>query len=491
MNSKLKEKLSTLPNSPGVYMHLSKSGEVIYVGKAAVLKNRVRQYFQNSRGFDVKTEALVKDISMINWIETDSEIDALFLESELIKRYKPKYNVLLRDDKSQIYVRIDMKNEWPTVSFTRNPADDGAEYYGPYFNGYALKKALRYLRRIFPYYMKSPKTGARADLDTHIGLNPSLNISSKDYKLSLKKLIKYIQGGRKDIVIDITKEMQKAAKNHEFEEATKLRNQLYNLRQLQQKIMYGDKEMLSVSSDYALTDLMKILNLKKYPVHIEGFDISHMGGTNVVASMVVFKNGVSDRASYRKFKTRLEQNNDFYNMNETIFRRFSEKNIKDWGMPDLVLIDGGKGQLDSAINAINERGVTVPVIGLAKKNEEIIIQNELLGVDLDKNYIKKLGGEHIRTDKYTSIKITHSSHIVKLLQRVRDESHRFAVSYHTVLKRSKQTSSALSEIDGVGEISKRKLLKAFGSLHGVKSASQVEIARIVGESRAKKIKKYL
>ena len=149
MNTHLQQKLKTLPRTPGVYFHKSASGEIIYVGKAAVLKNRVRQYFQDSRGRDNKTMALVAEIADTDWIETESEVDALFLESEMVKRYMPRYNVLLRDDKSQMYVQIDMKSEWPTVSFTRNPADDGAEYIGPFYNGFALKKALRYLRRIF------------------------------------------------------------------------------------------------------------------------------------------------------------------------------------------------------------------------------------------------------------------------------------------------------------------------------------------------------
>src|SRR5690606_24624560 len=154
--------------SPGVYFHKSKTGEIIYVGKAAILKNRVRQYFQSTRDMDVKTRALVEEIEDTDWVETESEVDALFLESEMVKRYMPRYNILLRDDKSQLFVRIDMKSQWPTVTFTRNPIDDSAEYFGPYYNGFAIKKALRYLRKIFPYYMKPPKEGARPDLDSHI-----------------------------------------------------------------------------------------------------------------------------------------------------------------------------------------------------------------------------------------------------------------------------------------------------------------------------------
>jgi excinuclease ABC subunit C len=154
VNKILESKLQQLPRSAGVYFHKDKTGEIIYVGKAAVLKNRVRQYFQSSRGFDNKTLALINEIHDTDWVETESEIDALFLESEMVKRYMPRYNILLRDDKSQLFVRIDSKSEWPHVSFTRNPSDDGAEYFGPFYNGFAVKKALRYLRKVFPYYTR-------------------------------------------------------------------------------------------------------------------------------------------------------------------------------------------------------------------------------------------------------------------------------------------------------------------------------------------------
>ena len=196
VNQALQTKLKTLPRTPGVYFHKSASGEIIYVGKAAVLKNRVRQYFQDSRGRDNKTMALVAEIADTDWIETESEVDALFLESEMVKRYMPRYNVLLRDDKSQMYVRIDMKSEWPTVSFTRNPADDGAEYIGPFYNGFALKKALRYLRRVFPYLTRQRRPG-QSKLDEDLGLSPRLSDGSAVYKANLRKLISYIKGNRK------------------------------------------------------------------------------------------------------------------------------------------------------------------------------------------------------------------------------------------------------------------------------------------------------
>lgn len=491
MNAKLEAKLKTLPRSPGVYFHKSADGEIIYVGKAAILKNRVRQYFQSSRDMDIKTQALVAEITDTDWVETESEIDALFLESEMVKRYMPRFNILLRDDKSQIFVRIDMKSEWPYVCFTRNPADDGAEYFGPYFNGYAVKKALRYLRKVFPYYTAAPKSGSRPDLDAHLGLSP-VGMTSEEYKANLRKLISYVKGNRKSLVIDIEQDMKAAAKRQDFEEATLLRNKLYNLRELQHRIMFGDKEFLDISKDKALSDLVDLLGLTNIPARIEGYDISHMSGTNVVASQVVFINGVSSRSDYRKYKTKIEQNNDFYNMNETITRRLSDKNLKSWGKPDLFLIDGGKGQLDAALKARDERGIhDIPFIGLAKREEQIVIDHKRSSVTLNKEKLKQLDGYVTTTDEFTLVNLPHSTHIIKLLQRIRDESHRFAVSYHTVLKRQKQTSSVLEEIPGIGAKTRTKLIRKFGSVRGLQSVSEQEIAGVIGSAKAKQIIAYL
>jgi excinuclease ABC subunit C len=494
MNKKLEQKLKTLPRSAGVYFHKSASGEIIYVGKAAVLKNRVRQYFQSTRDMDVKTRALVAEIEDTDWIETESEIDALFLESEMVKRYMPRFNILLRDDKSQLFVRITMKDEIPYVCFTRNPADDGAEYYGPYYNGAAVKKALRYLRKVFPYYTKPPGSG-RPDLDYHLGLSPGVEsgkATHEEYKTSLRKLIRYIKGERVTITREIERDMKTAAKLHQFEEAARLRNKLQNLKELQRRIMFGDKEFLDISKDRALSDLVELLTLPKTPARIEGYDISHMSGTNVVASMVVFSNGVSDRANYRKFKTRIEHNNDFYNMHETLTRRLSDKNLKDWGKPDLILIDGGKGQLDAALTARDEQGRnTIPFIGLAKREEQIVIHHTKSGVQLNKTKLAALEGYVTTTEDFTLINLPHSSHVVKLLQRIRDESHRFAVSYHTVLKRAKQTASVLEEIPGIGPTTRKNLLKSFGSLKGVQAATGEELVKAIGPAKAAILVKYL
>lgn len=514
MNARLEAKLKTLPRNPGVYFHKDASGEIIYVGKAAVLRNRVRQYFQDSRDKDIKTQALVAEIVDTDWVETESEIDALFLESEMVKRYMPRYNILLRDDKSQMFVRIDMKSEWPTVSFTRNPADDNADYYGPFYNSYALKKALRYLRKVFPYFTREPKPG-QSRLDEDLGLSPRREDGSEAYKANLRKLVSYIKGNRKQLANEIEQEMKTAAGLHEFERAAHLRNKLGHMRELQRRVMFGDREFLDISKDKALVDIKLLLGLGKLPIRIEGYDISHMGGTNVVASMVVFTNGVSDRAEYRKFKAKLQQNDDYYNMYETLLRRLSPKNIGAWGMPDLLLIDGGKGQLESAVKALDERGVTVPVISIAKREEEMIVHatkshvdtahlqklatEPQEGISVERSgafYVVNLhpgqrnAGSHSKNLRAGTQVYPHAD-VVKLFQRIRDESHRFAVSYHTVLRKQKQTESVLEEIPGIGPATRKKLIKTFGSLRAVKMAPEAEVAALIGQAKATEIKKFL
>jgi excinuclease ABC subunit C len=406
MTDVLRAKLKTLPSSPGVYFHKNPSGEIIYIGKAAVLKSRIRQYFNNSTK-DAKTQALVTEITGIDWIVVDTEMDALFLESEMIKRYMPKWNILMRDDKNVSYIRIDMKSEVPYLSFTRTPQDDGAEYYGPYFGKSPVATALRILRKIFPYYDK-PYDGKRT-LNTDLKLTPGIEIGTTtpaEYKRSLHHLIRYIKGDRQKLIKDLEKEMKAAAKTGDFEQAAARRNEYYGLKELSKKIVFSDKEFLDISSDQALSQLQKLLDLPAPPRRIEGYDISHQSGTNAVASMVVFTNGVSDRSEYRKFKIKESKNNDFANMQEVLSRRLKHA---EWSHPDLVFIDGGYPQLRAVTSILSSAGI--PYIGLAKELETIILPD---------------GRE---------VNINDNTHIIKLLQRIRDESHRFAITYHTLLKR--------------------------------------------------------
>jgi len=425
----------------------------------------------------------------------DSEIEALFLEAEMIRRYMPRYNILLRDDKSMVYIRIDYANNFPTVSTTRRPLDDGARYFGPFLSTTSVRQALKLLRRVFPFAARQIAGQKRATLHYHLGLDPGLEegkTSLEDYRANLRKLMAVIEGKRKNVEHELEKDMKRAAKAKDFETATKLRNQLFALQNLSRQVVFSDKEFLDISKDHALGELVDLLNLKAFPRRIEGYDISHMQGSDVVASMVVFTNGVSDKSEYRKFKTRINKNDDFYNMNETIKRRLSEKNIKAWGKPDLVLIDGGKGQLDAAIQARDEMKCNqIPFIGLAKREEQVVIQKDKSKIELNEQILHKLGGFASESDDFILVNVPHNTNLVKLLQRIRDESHRFAVSYHSVLKVKRQTASLLDDIPGIGPVTRKKLLKAFGSTRGVRQASMEELEIIIGSKKAVELKKQL
>jgi excinuclease ABC subunit C len=549
LSKRLETKLKELPKSPGVYFHKDKNGEIIYIGKAANLKNRVRQYFQASRGRDPKTEALVNEIADIDWMVVDSELDALFLEAELVRRYMPRYNILLRDDKSMVYIRIDYDSDYPTVSTTRRPLDDGARYFGPYLSALSVRQALKLLRRVFPYATRRVPGQKRASLHYHLGLDPGLEdgkTSLKDYRANLRKLMAVIEGKRKSIENELEKDMKKLAKAQNFEAAAKARNQLLLLQRLAQQVIFSDKEFLDISKDHALNELVDLLRLEKFPARIEGYDISHMSGTDVVASMVVFTNGASNKSEYRKFKA-ANRNDDFANMHQTILRRFTHNSpratrVDDgqgaseylsepykgygerkaelttqpsatstgsvasraskqagtarsswWDAPDLVLIDGGKGQLDAAIAARDEAGQNrIPFIGLAKREEQIVIKRQVTGsgsnVQLNLKAVHKLGGFVAESKDFILVNVPHNTNLVKLLQRIRDESHRFAVSYHSTLKTKRQTASLLDEIPGIGPATRKKLIKTFGSLRGVTVASQKDLETIVGTHKATLLK---
>ncbi len=491
---KLENKLAELPKTPGVYFHKNKRGDIIYIGKAANLRNRVRQYFQKSRTRDPKTDALVAEIADVDWTEVETELDALFLEAELVRRYLPPYNILLRDDKSLVYVRINYSAPHPTVSLTRRPLDDGAQYFGPYFSAFSVKKALKYLRRIFPYSTHVNVPPKRACLQYHLGLCPGLEENKtplKDYRANLKKLMQYLKGERVRLMQQIEKDMKAAAKDQDFEAAAIYRNQLHALRSLSKQIVFGDREFMDISKDKGLVELTDILGLADIPRRIEGYDISHMSGTDNVASMVVFKAGIPDKASYRKFKMRLPGNDDFAHMNETLCRRLSKDNCKAWGLPNLFLIDGGKGQLSAAIKARDAAGIKIPMIGLAKREEEIIVQTPGSGVQINMETIQQLGGFTDSNDDFSKILLPNSSHAVKLLQRIRDESHRFAVSYHSVLKGKRQTVSLLDEIPTIGPATRKKLIRTFGSMSGLLQARDFEVEKVVGIKKAAILKQYL
>jgi excinuclease ABC subunit C len=469
MNQALREKLLTLPNRPGVYFHKSADGEVIYVGKAAVLRNRVRSYFRGAH--DTKTTALVQEIADTDWIETDSEIDALFLESEMVKRYMPRYNILLRDDKSSTYVRIPFQDELPMVTTSRNPADDGAEYFGPFYNGGAVKMALRHLRRVFPFFAR--KTDFSSKLLRQLGLTPDSD-QPGEYKKNLRSLARYLRGERVKIQAEMEKEMQRASKNLEFERAAHIRNQLRYMNELRRQTIFARDEFMDASKDQALVDLKKLLNLVEIPRRIEAYDISHQSGRDVVASMAVATNGVADRREYRKFRLRVQKNDDVAALREVLSRRFSDRH-RGWARPDLVILDGGKPQL-SAVREILTRE-EIPYFGRNKSGDH--------GRNAAVNVVIPEG------DGFREVSLDRESHIAKLVARIDEEAHRFALSYHENLKSKRQTKNILEEIPGVGAVTRKKLLRHFGSVTKLREMDQEKIAEIVGEKLAATIRRYL
>lgn len=528
----LREKLKNLPSASGVYFYKNSRGEIIYVGKAANLKNRVRSYF-NREHSDQKTRALVREIVDANWIVTDTEIDALFLESEMIKRYKPAFNILLRDDKTAIFVRINLREKIPFVDFTRQPLPDGAKYFGPFYSASAIKKALRILRKIFPYFSHDvTKSFAkrRSKLNQQIGVEPDISTENarQNYKKDLRNLISYIKGNRVKIMREIEAEMRAAAVARNFEIAAKKRNQLRDLGELKQQIVFGREEFLDISKDFALQELRNLLNLPEIPRRIEAFDISHISGENVTASMVVATNGVADKREYRKFRLK-NGADDGANLHSVVSRRL--KHLSDWGRPDLIILDGGTQQIGAVFDLLfrekisfvgrNKSGdhsgnaptkLIVPEIYFAKEKSEFCApsspkDSKENSTKSDKIFAKKVTKHNPeKTNKnpdYSEINPTkeafvtreiflkNSDHVAKLIARLDEEAHRFAITYHQNLRGKKQTKNALEEIPGVGAKTRAKLLKKFGSVQKIRVAKKSEIAQIVGEKLAQRIKQNL
>jgi excinuclease ABC subunit C len=414
MNRPLEEKLKTLPNSPGVYFHKNQRGEVIYVGKAAVLKNRVRQYFRSQNTMDSKTLALVGEISDTDWLETETEIDALFLESEMIKRYKPKWNILLRDDKSQTYVRINLKDERPFVSYTRQPLNDSAEYIGPFYSGRNVKQALRLLRKAFPFYINSQSPLTASRLSRQIGLEPAADTTSSQYKKSLRQLISYLKGNRVKVMAQLEKDMAQAAQQQQFEKAADLRNKLFYLKELKKQVVFSREDFVDASRDQGLKELQELLGLKEVPRRIEGYDISHHGGKNSTGSMVVISNGLANKSEYRKFRLRQASHDDYQQMHEIIERRL--KHLSSWGRPDVIMLDGGKGQLSAVADLLEAEQIAY--FGRVKSGDHS--RNAEVNIVLPSGQQKHLPSH---------------SHLAKLIARLDEEAHRFAINYHTQLKR--------------------------------------------------------
>ncbi len=616
---KIKEILKNLPTKPGVYLHKNDQDKVIYVGKAVNLRNRVRSYFHKSAQQSGKTRHLVKEIADIEFIVAESELEALLLENTLIKKYQPRYNVRLKDDKRYPYIKVHWQDPYPRVTTTRRIENDGGRYFGPYTAAWAAYQTLDLVRKIFPYLTCTRNIDGqdeRACLYYHIGrcAAPCIGVvNQEEYRQIIDNLCDFLGGNTEPVVADLRQEMEAASENLDFERAAQLRDQIRAIDQIveKQKVVNasavdedviafaranGDacvqvffirggkltgrdyfvlegtaeeedaeivtsflkqfydqstnipseillpkeidelmiirdwlkskrganvklkvprrgkpKELLEMAAQNAvetlnhlrarwaadeskqtegLAELQQALDLPEPPLRIECYDISHTQGAQTVGSMVVFVQGAPKKSDYRRFniKTVIGQD-DYASMQEMLRRRFkrmSDAGYRDnakigqksdsdnaWALiPDLIIIDGGKGQLNAALEVLDEFELrdVISIVGLAKKEEELFLPG--------------------RSD---SLMLPRNSQGLFLIQRIRDEAHRFGVTYHRNLRGKSAIRSSLDDIEGIGPKRRRALLKQFGSLDAIREATIEELAAVPGMTKtaAEKLKAEL
>lgn len=577
----IKNALAVLPEKPGVYLMHDAEGKVIYVGKAVVLKNRVRSYFRNLASHSSKVRAMVAKIAEIETIVTSSEVEALILECNLIKKYRPRYNISLKDDKTYPYLKITMQEDFPRLFATRRQSRDGAKYYGPYADAGAMHATVKLLRSMFPLRTCRNMNPDRPCLNYHIKrcLAPCAGLVSKaEYNQMIKSVCMVLDGRTTELERELKQRMQDAAENYAFEEAARLRDQLQAVERLNEsqkavtsngndmdvigfaqdmtgiclqiffvrkgkligrdnfflqdagdtpqevltafvKQYYNEatfvpkeivmpylpeaaeqavieiwltdkaqrkvvllkpqrgvkKELLQLADDNAVKllqerlrkgslslkndrqaaeELQQALGLAHSLARMDCFDISHTQGSETVASMVVFRNGSISKKDYRKYKIVSAEGkpDDFKSMQEVVYRRY--KDYED--LPNLIVIDGGKGQLSSALEVIHGLGLAeLPVVGLAKREEEIFIPH-----------------------RSTSILLDRDSAALHLIQRIRDEAHRFAITFHRKLRGKRNLVSVLDHVEGIGPKRRQELWKAFKTLEAMKAASVEELAAV-------------
>ncbi len=603
LDIKLSEKLKNIPTKPGVYLHKNENGKIIYIGKAKNLRNRVKSYFQQKKPVDAKTKAMVEKIADFDFIVVDSEAEALILEDTLIKKYKPRYNILLKDDKSYPYIRV-TKEDYPRIFSTRKIIKDGSKYFGPYTDVGYMKKMLRVLRSIFlirscKYNLNDEnilKKKFKLCLDYHIkkcdGPCEGL-ISREEYNNKIKLAIQVLNGKTSEVKKFLKNEMQKLADEFKFEEAEIIKQRYLVLNDFieHQKIIttdlidrdifgiariendvctlvlkirdgkligkrhfiipkakdesnnkilqatidklyleseyipdeivlpiepneidfikhllmqkknskieisfpkIGDKKklvnMANTNAEYILREyhisllkreqsvprvvqsLQRDLKLNKLPRHIECFDNSHIQGSELVSSCVVFKDGKPSKNEYRKFKIKsVFQNDDFAAMREVIQRRYQRLINENQPLPDLIIVDGGKGQLSSAVKILKELNIynKINIIGLAKRLEEIYFPNHS-----------------------EPLQIPKTSSSLQLIQRIRDEAHRFAITFHRDLREKRTLRSELTEIKGIGEKLANKLLITFESVDKIKTLTIEDLKQCVNTKVAENIYDY-
>ena len=451
MTEIVEEKLKILPETPGVYLMKDIDENIIYIGKSVNLKSRVSQYFHHN-DHPPKTRAMVRSVVDFEIIMVDTEVEALILECNLIKKYRPRYNVSLKDDKMYPYVRLTAER-FARLCITRRPVEDGSRYFGPYTNVGAMQQSLKLLRKIFPlrtckHFHKRPC------LEYHIKrcLAPCVKeVDINKYNDMVNSVALFLDGQTHELEKQLSTKMDKAAEKLDFEAAAQYRDLILSVKKLSEMQM-----VLNSKNDYYedyfkenhlndVYDLQTQLNLNNPPRRMECFDISHIQGSETVASMVVFQDGSPDKSSYRRFKLHTTEGkpDDFLSMQEVTMRRYG----KCENLPDLIVIDGGIGQLNSALAVIRPL-CDVPVIGLAKQFELIFIEGQNIPVELSMD-----------------------SPAIKLLQRIRDEAHRFAITYHRKLRGKRNLQSVLNSIDQIGNKRRSDLLAHFKSIENIRKAS--------------------
>src|SRR5271170_3560929 len=462
-------KVRDLPHKPGVYLFKDRFNRVIYVGKARDLNKRVSQYFHPSRRFqaDLKTQALLDNIWDLEFHTVKSEPESLLLEGKLIKEYRPRYNISFRDDKRFLLVKVNLNDPFPRFVLTRVKKDDGARYFGPFAHSGSLRKTLSLVRKKFHIRTCRPEIPGEVDFRhclQHIIKNcsaPCVNkITRAGYLTKVKEACDFLDGASGEMVAEFKTEMEKAAARLDFERAAEIRNLLDDLRKTTRPTKRFARQFnTTVRPSEDMVALQEALGLAEPPAIIECFDISNISTTYKVASMVSFRGGKPDRENYRRYRIRtVEGQDDFASMAEVVRRRYARVLNEGIRRPGLIVVDGGKGQLSSAKKELDALGLgDLPIIGLAKEHEEIF-----------------------RPGVSKPLVLDHSSGAIRLLQRIRDEAHRFANGYHQILMKQRVSESLLDDCPGVSENRKKILLRHFGSIEKLRQATVEEICAIEG-----------